>query len=197
MGETKPTRRSTSSAGTRKATEGARTRSRINPPTATGQAFPHNYRANAKHGHSTKDCRVSKSVECNACKKTAHLKVACMQELRKQGSSKPEVQKARAFQEESDSSSGEDSNFEKVNYVSHGTGARKHLYSTCDYLKMEKVAKVKGTPDTGCTSSLKRKDIVNRNKIMINKLVRLTAGDYQWRGPPSSPVRPRPAKEQT
>ena len=31
---------------------------------------------------------------------------------------------------------------------------------------------MKGTPDTGCTTSLIRNDIVNRNKIIINKLVR-------------------------
>ena len=31
---------------------------------------------------------------------------------------------------------------------------------------------MKGTPDTGCTTSLIRSDIVNRNKIKINKLVR-------------------------
>ena len=29
-----------------------------------------------------------------------------------------------------------------------------------------------GTPDTGCTTSLIRNDIVNINKILINKLVR-------------------------
>ena len=31
---------------------------------------------------------------------------------------------------------------------------------------------MKGTPDTGCTTSLIRNDIVKRNKIIINKLVR-------------------------
>ena len=85
-----------------------------------------------KDGHS-KDCRLSKTIECNACKKQGHLKVAFMTELRKQGTSKPREQKARAMQEESDSSTGEDDNFEKVNYVSHarhrGTEAPS---STCD-----------------------------------------------------------------
>ena len=72
-----------------------------------------------KDGHSTKDCRVSKTVECNACKKRCHLKVACMTELRKQGGQKPREQKARTVQEETDSSTGDDDNFEKVDYVSH------------------------------------------------------------------------------
>ena len=34
------------------------------------------------------------------------------------------------------------------------------------------MAKVKGSPDTVCTESLIRNDIVNRNKIIVNKLVR-------------------------
>ena len=45
--------------------------------------------------------------------------MACMTELRKQGGQKPREQKARAVQEESDNSTGDDDNFEKVNYVSH------------------------------------------------------------------------------
>ena len=117
-----------------------------------------------------KDCRVSKTGKCNACKKPGHLKVACMQELQKQGSTKREDQKAGAVQEESDSSTGEDDNFEKVNYVSHARdrGTEAPLLNK----NGEKVAKVKGTPDTGCTTSLIRNDIVNRNKIIINKFVR-------------------------
>ena len=72
-----------------------------------------------KDGHLTKDCRVSKTVECNACKKQGHLKVSCMAKLSKQGGPKPREQKARTVQEETDSSTGEGDNFEKVNYVSH------------------------------------------------------------------------------
>ena len=84
------------------------------PPQLQGKCF-----RCGKDGHYTKDCRLSKTIECNACKKQGHLKVACITELRKQGSSKPREQKARAVQEELDSSTGDDDNFEKVNYVSH------------------------------------------------------------------------------
>ena len=62
---------------------------------------------------------MSKTVECNACKKQGHFKVACMTELRKQGGQKPREQKARTIQEETDSSTGDDDNIEKVIYVSH------------------------------------------------------------------------------
>ena len=46
-------------------------------------------------------------------------KVACIQELWKQGTSKPKEQKACTVLEDSDSSTEEEDNFEKVNYVSH------------------------------------------------------------------------------
>ena len=61
-------------------------------------------------------------MECNTCKKTDHLEVACMQELQKQGPSKQKEQKFRTVQEDSDSSTGEEDNFKKVSYLS---GARK------------------------------------------------------------------------
>ena len=84
------------------------------PPQLQGKCF-----RCGKDGHSIKDCRLPKTIKCNACKKQGHLKVACMTELRKQGTSKPREQKARAVQEESDSSTRDDDNFEKVNYFSH------------------------------------------------------------------------------
>ena len=56
-----------------------------------------------------------------------------MQELRKQGSAKPKDQKARAVQEESNNSTGEEDNFEKVSYVSHARDRGMEApSSTCD-----------------------------------------------------------------
>ena len=98
------------------------------PPQLQGKCF-----RCGKDGHYTKDCRLSKTIECNACKKQGHLKVACMTELRKQGSSKRREPTARAVQEKSDSSTGDDDNFRKVNYVSHARDRGKKPPSlTCD-----------------------------------------------------------------
>ena len=127
----------------------------------------------AKEGHSTKDCRISKTLECNACKKTSYLKVACMQELWKQGPSKPKERKALAVQEDSDGITRVEYNFEKVYYVSPAKdrGTEAPLIKMWLSQNGKSVAKVKGPPATRCTTSLIRNDIVNRNKIIINELV--------------------------
>ena len=85
-------------------------------------------------------------------------------------------QKALAVQEDSDIMTWVEDNFEKVNYVSPARdwGTEAPLLKMWLSQNDKSLAKVKGTPDTRCTTSLIRNNIVNRNKIIIKELVRPT-----------------------
>ena len=66
----------------RKPNRGGQTKRQDRPTNNQGTGVPLQLQGKCfrfgKDGHSTKDCRLPKTIKCNACKKQGHLKVACM-----------------------------------------------------------------------------------------------------------------------